>query len=329
MMELNNNTRLLKLKDILFEETDEYHELSIQQICEKLKLHFGQEVKFDARTLKRDMDVLEEAGLEIIRNPGRFGKMYYSYQDRVFETYQLRLINDAILSAKFITEKEKKDLIKRNKQLTSRHTAKTLPDPLLYSQSANDDYELVKLSIDNVHRAISEQKVLHYRYGKYNMNKQFEFHRDGDTYHVEPYALIWQHDYYYLIGRFRENGDMRHYRLDRMRDIDISEERFKRKHDFNVKEYVDQSFHMFAGEEAWIKIEFDATLLNVVIDRFGKDASIKPLSDDRFLLSTKAKISIGLIGWILTWGQKAKVISPESLVDQVREEVQAMHEQYE
>ncbi|WP_394217583.1 helix-turn-helix transcriptional regulator [Halobacillus trueperi] len=328
-MELNNNTRLLKLRDILFEETDEHHELSIQEICEKLKLYFGPEAKFDSRTLKRDMDVLEDAGIEIIRNTGRFGKVYYSYQDRVFETYQLRLINDAILSAKFITEKEKKDLIERNKQLTSRHIAKTLPDPLLYSQSANDDYELVKLSIDNVHRAISEQKVLRYQYGKYNMDKEFEYHRNGDTYHVEPYALIWQNDFYYLIGRFRGNGEMRHYRLDRMRNIEISEERFKRKQDFLVKEYVDQSFHMFAGEDAWIKIEFDASLLNVVLDRFGKDASINAISDDRFLLSTKAKMSIGLIGWILTWGHKAKVVSPESLVAQVKEEVQKMSKQYE
>ncbi|WP_406944172.1 helix-turn-helix transcriptional regulator [Halobacillus sp. SY10] len=328
-MELNNNTRLLKLRDILFEETDEHHELSIQEICEKLKLYFGPDAKFDARTLKRDMEVLEDAGIEIIRNTGRFGKVYYSYQDRVFETYQLRLINDAILSAKFITEKEKKDLIERNKQLTSRHIAKTLPDPLLYSQSANDDYELVKLSIDNVHRAISEQKVLHYQYGKYNMDKEFEYHRNGDTYHVEPYALIWQNDFYYLIGRFRGNGEMRHYRLDRMRNIEISEERFKRKQDFLVKEYVDQSFHMFAGEETWIKIEFDASLLNVVLDRFGKDASIKAISDDRFILSTKAKMSIGLIGWILTWGHKAKVVSPESLVAQVKEEVQKMSKQYE
>ncbi|MBX0358369.1 YafY family protein [Halobacillus sp. Nhm2S1] len=328
-MELNNNTRLLKLRDILFEETDEHHELSIQEICEKLKLYFGPEAKFDARTLKRDMDVLEDAGIEIIRNTGRFGKVYYSYQDRVFETYQLRLINDAILSAKFITEKEKKDLIERNKQLTSRHIAKTLPDPLLYSQSANDDYELVKLSIDNVHRAISEQKVLRYQYGKYNMDKEYEYHRNGDTYHVEPYALIWQNDFYYLIGRFRGNGEMRHYRLDRMRNIEISGERFKRKQDFLVKEYVDQSFHMFAGEDAWIKIEFDASLLNVVLDRFGKDASINAISDDRFLLSTKAKMSIGLIGWILTWGYKAKVVSPESLVAQVKEEVQKMSKQYE
>ncbi|KGX92758.1 transcriptional regulator [Pontibacillus halophilus JSM 076056 = DSM 19796] len=326
-MELNNNTRLLKLRDILFEETDEYHELSMNEIIEKLRLVFGADAKFDARTLKRDMDVLEEAGYEIVRNQGQFGKMFYSCQDRVFETYQLRLINDAVLSARFITEKEKKDLIQQVKQLTSKHIAKTLPDPLLFSQSANDDYQLVKLSIDSVHRAISEQKVLLYQYGKYNMKKEFEYNRDGGTYYVEPYALIWQNDFYYLIGKFKETGEMRHYRLDRMRNIELSDDRFK-KEDFYIQDYVDHSFHMFAGEEERVKIQFHVSLLNVVLDRFGLEAWIQPVDEEHFTLTTQAKMSTGLKSWILTWGHKAKVLSPASLKQQVIDEIEAMSKQY-
>ncbi|QST00986.1 WYL domain-containing protein [Pontibacillus sp. ALD_SL1] len=326
-MELNNNTRLLQLQEILSQETDEYHELSIKEIKEKLKVVFGSEAKFDNRTLKRDMEVLAEAGVEVIQNQGEFGKMMYSYQDRVFETYHLRLLIDAVLSAKFITEKEKKDLIPRIKQLTSKHIAKQLPDPVLFNQSADDGYQLVKLNIDHVHRAIAEQKVLHYQYGKYNMKKEFEYNREGSTYEVEPYALIWQNDFYYLIGRFRGTGEMRHYRLDRIRNIRLSEERF-RKEDFNVQDYVDQSFHMFAGENTWIKVQFHASLLNVVLDRFGLEASIQQVDDEHFILSTKAKMSTGLVAWIMQWGQKAKVVSPEELKEEVREEVRAMCEGY-
>ncbi|MCD5324459.1 MULTISPECIES: helix-turn-helix transcriptional regulator [Pontibacillus] len=326
-MEVNNNTRLLQLQEILSKETDELHELSMKEIMEKLKFVFGPEANFDKRTLKRDMEVLEEAGFEVIQNKGDFGKTLYSYQDRVFETYQLRLLNDAVLSAKFITEKEKKDLIQRIKNLTSKHIAKTLPDPLLFNQSANDGYQLVKLNIDHVHTAIAEQKVLLYQYGKYNMKKEFEYNRDGSTYEVEPYALIWQNDFYYLIGRFRGTGEMRHYRLDRMRNIRLSEERF-RKEEINIQDYVDQSFHMFAGENTWIKVQFHASLLNVVLDRFGLDASIQQVDEEHFLLSTKAKMSTGLVAWIMQWGRKAKVVSPEALKEEVREEVRAMFEGY-
>ncbi|WP_077329434.1 helix-turn-helix transcriptional regulator [Virgibacillus siamensis] len=325
-MERGSNYRLLKLRDILFDETDDLHELGIEELSAKLKAYTG-DAFFDNRTIKRDLEILDETDFEIVRNTGRYGKIYFSHQTRLFETYQLRLIIDAILSAKFITTNEKEKLIQKVKKLTSRHIAKTLPEPILFSQSANMDYELVKLNIDCVHRAISESKVLTYKYGKFNVKKQFEFHRNAEWYHVEPYALIWQNDYYYLIGLFQETGELRHYRLDRIRDIEMSDQSFRKKN-FNLQEYVDQSFHMFAGEEMWMKIRFHNDLVNVVLDRFGQDADIRELDDDHFVLSSKVKLSDGLVNWILTWGHKAKVLSPDHLVDRMREKVQQMYDVY-
>ncbi|WP_249869389.1 helix-turn-helix transcriptional regulator [Oceanobacillus saliphilus] len=326
-MERESNFRLLKLRKILFEKTDEMTEMGIQEIIENLQREIPN-TTFDKRTIKRDMDILDETDFEIVRNTGKFGKILYSHQARLFETYELRLIIDAILSARFITEKEKNSLIDKVKMLTSRRIAKTLPEPILFSQSSNIDYELVKLNIDFVHRAISEKRVLSYQYGKFNVRKEFEFNRNGDRYLVEPYALIWQNDYYYMIGRFQQNDEIRHYRLDRIRHIEISDNHFVKK-DFNLQNYVNQSFHMFAGEEMWIKIQFHTDLVNVVLDRFGQEADIKELDDEHFILKTKAKLSDGLINWILTWGNKAKVLEPESLVGQVKGQIKGMMEVYE
>ncbi|GAA0605984.1 WYL domain-containing transcriptional regulator [Virgibacillus siamensis] len=325
-MERGGNYRLLNLRDILFEETDDMHELGISELSEKLKAYTG-ETAFDNRTIKRDLETLEETDFEVVQNTGRYGKIHFSHQTRLFETYQLRLIIDAILSAKFITTNEKEKLIQKVKNLTSKHIAKTLPEPILFSQSANMDYELVKLNIDCVHRAISECKVLTYKYGKFNVKKEFEYHRNAEQYYVEPYALIWQNDYYYLIGLFQETNELRHYRLDRIRNIQVSEQTFRKKN-FNLQEYVDQSFHMFAGEEMRMKIRFDNSLVNVVLDRFGQEADIRELDDSHFVLSTRVKLSEGLINWILTWGHKAKVLSPDHLVDRVREKVERMYAVY-
>lgn len=327
-MERGNNYRLLKIKEILFAETDERNELGIGEIANKLKNLLGEDSSFDSRTLRRDLDVLDSMDFEIVRNKGKFGKTLISHQARLFETYQLRLIIDAILSARFITTNEKEKLIKKVKRLTSKHIAKTLPEPVLFSQSANVDYELVKLNIDSVHYAISERKVLTYQYGKFNVDKQFEYNRDGDTYYTEPYALIWQNDYYYLIGRFQETNDIRHYRLDRIRNIMVTGERFV-KRDFNLHEYVNQSFHMFAGEEIWIKVRFHINLVNVVLDRFGQDADIRKTGGTHFVLSTKAKLSDGLVNWILTWGNQAKVLTPDYLVDMIKEKIGKMAAMYE
>ncbi|MBS4177743.1 WYL domain-containing protein [Bacillus sp. FJAT-49731] len=326
-MDMKGSRRLLKLKQILFAETDEDHELSMREIMNKLNLAFGSSVTFDSRAIRRDLDVLEEEGFEIITNRGVYGKTLYSHQHRLFETYQLRLMVDALLSARFITEMEKKALIQKLKNLTSKHIAKTLPDPIMLNQSANMDYSLIKINIDRAHDAISSNRVLAYQYGKYNLEKEFVFNRDGSIYKVEPYALIWQNDFYYLIGKFLLTGEFRHYRLDRMRHVKVTDEKF-RKEDLDITKYVDQTFHMFAGEEHWIKIRFQHDLLNVMLDRFGLDADIKKLDGEHLLLTTKAKLSPGLVSWILRWGHKAKVLSPEWLTKEVKKEIKLMQALY-
>ncbi|GEN32173.1 putative DNA-binding transcriptional regulator YafY [Cerasibacillus quisquiliarum] len=325
-MKTGNSYRLLKLKDILFSETDKNHELTIKEINERLQAVMDE--NFDVRTIKRDMEVLENMGFEIIQNKGKYGKLYYSHQSRLFETYQLRLLNDAILSARFITSKEKKRLIEKIKKLTSRHIAKTLPSPLLFSPSSNIDYELVKINIDLVHRAIHNKHVITYQYGKYNVNKEFTYNRNGDRYEVEPYALIWQNDYYYLIGRFIKEDEIRHYRLDRIRNIELSEKRF-RKRDFDLGSYVNQSFHMFAGKDTWLKVQFKNDLINAILDRFGHDARIRPIDDEHFMLTTKVKLSDGLISWLLAWGDQAKVLSPDHVIEALKEKIGRMKKIYD
>lgn len=327
-MERGNNFRLEMVKEILFTETDEANEIGVAELSEKLRDVTGDLTVVDYRTIKRDLEILDELDFEIVKNKGKFGKISYSHQARLFETYQLRLMVDAILSARFITTNEKKKLVGKMKQLTSNQIGKTLPEPILFSPSTNMDYELVKLNIDSVHRAISDGQILTYKYGKYNVDKEFKFHRNGDRYQVEPYALIWQNDFYYLIGYFSETKEIRHYRLDRIRDIEISDGSFVKSKDFHLQEYVNQSFHMFAGEEIWIKIQFHVDLVNVVLDRFGKAADIKKVDDDHFVLSTKAKLSNGLINWILTWGNQAKVLSPIHVVERVKEKIKQMNEVY-
>lgn len=321
-----NSQRLLMIQEILFNETDETHDLSIEDISEKLEAIIG--LTYDQRTIKSDIDMLDAMDFEITKNRGKYGKILYSHQARLFETYQLRLIVDAILSARFITTNEKKNLIEKIKQLTSHHIAKTLPEPVMFSQSSNADYELVKYNIDKVHRAIAERKSLTYRYGRYNVDKEFVYGRDGNLYYVEPYALIWQKDNYYLIGRFQETDEMRHYRLDRIREIQISEETFRRD-EFHLQEYVDQSFMMFAGEDVRIRIRFNNDLINVVLDRFGLEADIRKDGDEHFILSTRAKFSDGLVNWILTWGDQAKAISPDYLVEAIETKVRQMMALYD
>ncbi|MBM7702248.1 helix-turn-helix transcriptional regulator [Metabacillus iocasae] len=328
MKDIVGKQRLLKIKEILEAETDEQNELSIKDIKEKLKHHFGSDYEVDARAIKRDLQALIESEFDIIENKGKYGENFYSHQARLFELYELRLLVDAVLSAKFITQKESEQLIEKIKQLTSQTQAKSLPSPVYFDKAVKSQHAYIKIDIDRIHTAISTKKIIGFQYGRYNVDKEFQLGRNGDEYVVYPYALIWHNDFYYLIGEFKAENQFRHYRVDRMRNVRVIEESFKKK-DIHLSEYVNHSFQMFAGEEEWLKVHFTYSLLNVVIDRFGIEADIRKVDDTYFELRTKAKMSKGLIGWLLTWGSEAKVISPEHVVEEVKEEIRRMQKVYE
>src|SRR5699024_10990248 len=326
-MEQSNSYRLLKLRDILLRDTDENNELTIQELQEKLQFLIT-ERRIDPRTIQRDVESLHDSGFQIHQRRGRYGRYFYSHRSRDFELYQIRLIVDAILSARFIPNNTKKEIIEELKNLTSKHEAKKLPDPIMYSSSLEFQNENVKLNIEKIHEAVSTSKVITYQYGKYDIHKDFVYNREGELYHVEPYGLIWQNDFYYLIGKYQPKNELRHYRLDRIHNIKITEERFKKER-FDCDEYVSKTFNMFAGEEMRIKIQFENELVASIIDRFGKDIDIRKVDDEFFDISSRAKISKGLISWILGWGKQARVISPDYLLEEIKKEVKKMHEFYE
>ncbi len=332
MTEDNLGTRLLALKDIFLDDTDEDNQLSVKELIEKLKLKIPG-CKADAKAVKRYMETLKDSGFEIIENVEKFGEKFYSHQDRLFEKYQLRLLIDPILSARFITEEEKKQIVAKVKKLTSSHIAKSLPDPIVYQQSINQDYQLIKLHIDKIHDAIYQSKIITFKYGDFDIDKEFRLRHDGELYTIKPLSLIWESDFYYLIGedtKYNEEDNPRNYRLDRMRDVEITENKFVKQRE-DISSYIQKSFHMFGGQDEWITLQFNLNrvALNGVIDKFGIEADIRKIDDHTFILKAKAKLSEGLKGWILGWGRHVKVLSPPSLVEDMKQELQKMKNAYE
>lgn len=332
MLEDTTGVRLLVLKEIFLRETDEDNQLSIKKLVEKLQIEIPG-CTANEKKVKEYIEILKATGFEIIDNTEKYGKKIYSHQDRLFEKYQLRLLIDPILSARFITEEEKRNIVSNVKKLTSSHVAKSLPDPIVYQQSINQDYNLIKLHIDKIHDAIFENKLIKFQYGDFNIEKEFQLRKGGEHYQIKPLALIWESDFYYLIGedtKYSEEDNPRNYRLDRMRDVVITENKFV-KNRRDISSYVQQSFHMFGGQDEWMTLQFqlNRVALNGVIDKFGVDADIRKGEDNTFILKAKAKLSEGLKGWILGWGRHVKVLSPPSLVEDMKQELEKMMRAYE
>lgn len=328
MAEVTNTTKILALKKIFFEETDEGHKLAVAELIDKLQYSLATIDPIDKKRIKRYIDSLNESGFEIIQEEEKYGKMVYSHQSRLFETYELRILVDAILSAKFVTEAQANNIIEKLGNLTSTHLAKTLPSPIKYNKSMDHIYHLTKVYIDKLHRAIEEKKVITFKYGKFTIDLGFELNRNGQEYVYHPYALIWDQGFYYLIGQKDNKEGLSNYRVDKMREVEITEERY-RVREYDIDEYLHLNFHMFSGRGEWVEIEFrDKGLINPIIDKFGLDADIKKVDENTFILKTKVIAGVGFFNWLRGWGSKARLLSPLGLVEQMKEEVQRMNEMY-
>ncbi|EFV77903.1 WYL domain-containing protein [Cytobacillus oceanisediminis] len=329
MNRLDNKQRMLKLMEILREQTDEENEYTLDDITECFKKEYGPDVKLNKNSLRDDIEHLIEAKFDITINQEKEGMpKFYSHQYRLFELYELRMLIDAVASARFITKDETKQLIRKIKKLTSLHHAKKLHNEILIDSSVKSESKLVRLAINDLHEAISERRIVTFQYGRYNLNKEFVLSHNGGQYRVKPLALTWVNDFYYLIAYYFAKEEIRHYRIDRLRNVNITEEQFAYE-PFDVSRYVSSTFHMYAGSEEWIKIRFHNDLINVIIDKFGRDADIRKLDENYFVLTAKAIVSDGLVKWLLNWGNQAKVLSPSSLIDQVTNEIRNMMSVYE
>ncbi len=329
MTRIDNKERLLRLMTIFSQETDEDHEISLDEIIHRFQQIYGPDVKLNKNSLKDDINHLINHSFDVTINQEKDGlPKYYSHQYRLFELYELRMLVDAVVSAKFITKQETRQLIGKIRKLTSNHQGKKLQNEIQVDSSIKSESPYIRLAIHDLHQAISERRVITFQYGRYDIDKNFNLSHEGSLYKVKPYALTWANDFYYLIAYYYEAGEIRHYRVDRLRNVSILEESFPYE-SFDVSKYVQSTFHMFAGDEEWIKVKFHNGLINVIIDKFGKEADIRKYDDEHFILSTKARISGGLVNWILNFGSQAKVISPNSLFQTVKEEVTKMTNLYE
>lgn len=316
-------TRLMHdIMNYLMKYSDEQHYVTLQAIYEHVSnLYEGTELHIDrVRRIVNELVKIQLFSIEKYQESD--GKpAYYRYDGRLFELYELRMLIDAVVSARFITKKEKTKIVEKLKQLTSLSLAKNLQNQIHINKNASATNEQVKYWIDTIHRAITKGKQIKFKYGRYNIELEFVLSRNGDYRVVNAYALHWDNDYYYLIATEEGYEDrMIHYRVDRMRDVTIEEKDARVDPLFNVSEYTDQLFHMYSGKRKQLKAKFKHGLINVITDRFGTNIKVEKVDDEWFLLETKAILSEGLLRWLMTWGSDVHVLAPIELVEKIKDE---------
>lgn len=319
--------KLLYIIKILSENTDENHVISMEELLGELSAY---NITAERKSIYADMEALRFFGIDV--NYRKEQPSGYQLLSRDFELAELKLLVDSVQSSKFITTKKSKELIKKLEGLTSKFEARKLDRQVYFSNRIKAINENIYYNVDKIHTAIGQNSKIKYKYFEWNINKEMKLRKDGECYVISPWALCWDDENYYMLGYDMEAKMIKHYRVDKMIDIEITSESRDGKEifsGFNLADFSKKTFGMFGGKEDLVAISFKNSLVGVVIDNFGKDMTIKKENEERFIIHVKVAVSEQFFGWITGLGCGAKLISPPEVVEKYKEHILKVAKQYE
>ncbi|MBQ3574383.1 MAG: WYL domain-containing protein [Clostridia bacterium] len=303
--------KLLYLAKIFSEETDDAHGLTLPQIIEKLSAY---DISADRKTLYQDFEELRRFGYDLISE--QIGhSTYYFLGARDFVLPELKLLVDSVQAAKFITDKKSHELIRKLEALVSRHQAQQLHRQVFISGRVKAMNESIYYNIDKLHEAINADRKIRFQYYRWNAKKEMELRHNGSWYCVSPWTLSWDDEKYYLIAYDIDAGKIKHFRVDKMDRINITEDMAKtvKLTSDEIAGYTDRHFGMFGGEEVKVVLKCKNELAGVILDRFGKDVPFRPSGDEYFSVTVNVAESVHFFTWILNFGGGVSIVSPEGV----------------
>ena len=259
------------------------------------------------------------------------GRYHYHVAERQFELPELKLLVDSIQASKFITERKSNALIKKLEKMVSRYDAVKLQRQVYVSGRIKTMNESIYYNVDAIHNAISNDRKIKFQYFQWNVKKEMELRHGGTYYHISPWGLSWDNQNYYLIGYDSAAEKIKHYRVDKMLHIRMSDEKREgRKHfrKLDMAEYSRKSFGMFGGRERQVKLRVKNSLAGVIIDRFGKDVMMVPADENYFTVWVDVLVSPQFFGWVFSLGEGIEIVSPDEVVEEMKQKLKGMMRKY-
>ena len=312
-MENGNKLRLLYIYKHLLQYSDAEHPITTPQLLRFLREEHGMDV--NRTTLPGDFAMLEKAGFhfEVIRS--RQNKYYFD--GRLFDMAELKVLIDAISSSKFITEKKSKELIRKLTTLTSEYNAAKLRRHVTVEGRVKSENEKACYILDAVNNAIDKGCKICFQYTEYSNRKRRVMKNKGELYTVSPYALVWDGDFYYMIGWCDNREHMRNFRLDRIYKTPTvleQEEAVPAPENFNLAAYSRKVFRMFGSdEETEVELLCETGMMNGIVDQFGTKVKTKEVDAQHFMVTVTVCPSPTFYRWVFGWNGGIRIIGPETI----------------
>jgi predicted DNA-binding transcriptional regulator YafY len=321
----NQKLKIFYIRDYLEKNSHENHLVRASEIMEMLEKRYG--ISCDRKTVYSDIAALQEYGIDIVAVPGKNGGYYIA--SRNFELSELKLLIDAVQSSRYLTEKKSRELIEKLCAQCSVHDARLVRRDVRVSGRVKSMNETIYYNVDTIQEAIAEGVQIRFRYFDYNIDGSRRYREK--SYLASPYGLCQDNDNCYLLAWSERHG-ITSYRVDRMSQIELTPERRVPCPELTGKAFNDHAnrlFQMFAGDKTNVKMLFHKDLVNVVIDRFGRDTMLIPEPDgEHFNFTVPVAVSPMFLSWVIGFGDKARILHPQSAIDACKALCAACADQY-
>ncbi len=320
----NQKLKIFYILDYLERNSHQDHPVRTAELLSMLERQHN--IICDRKTVYSDIAALQDYGIDIVALPGKNGGYYIA--SRSFELPEIKLLIDAVLSSKFLTEKKSRELIEKLCRECSIHDAQLMRRDVLVSGRVKSMNETIYYNVDAIQEAIGQNRAITFRYFDWGIDGQRRYRER--PYRASPYGLCQDNENCYLLAHSPRHG-VTSYRVDRMTDITILEEPRTPCPELTGKalqEHANRLFQMFSGDATTVKLRFHKDLTNVVIDRFGRDTMLVPDGEEHFVFTVKVAVSPMFLSWVIGFGSMARILYPQNVIDACRAMCREALEQY-
>ena len=312
--------RLWRIAELLYKQTDETHMLSAAQIDRILSEQYG--LASNPRTIQEDIRFLREAGMGIETVRSTQNRYYVSHC--LFELPELQLLIDAVESSRFVTEKKSKVLTDKLLTLAGAGEEEQLRHHFVTDPDRKPENEQIYYIADTVSRAISQHRKIRFQYYQYDAYKNKVLKRDGEPYVFSPYSLVWNGDFYYMIGWCDTHGGMGSYRIERIYTTPeiLDEDAVPPPEGFDAAEYVGSMFRMYNTGREKVTLACDNDLMDAMIDRFGTDVKVTENRETEFVIEVEIAVNHVFYSWVFGFGERVRILSPLFVAERYRRMVE-------
>lgn len=310
-MDIKAKLRPFYVAKMLYEQTDEEHYLTIAQIIDELKTQYG--ISTSRGTVGDDIKALQTFGVEIEVEQSTQNRYYLI--GRRFDLPELKLLIDAVESARFIPKEKSSVLVSKLSLLASPFDAPKLVRNVDVENRIKADNEKIYYIMEALNDAINDKKKVSFQYYTYTRNKERLAKHDGKVYLFSPYKMIWNGDYYYVVGYSEKHGSIGSFRVDRIVTTPqiLSEEQHEPPKEFDLNVYLNSMFRMYNGERKQVELICDNDLMDAVIDKFGKDVDVSAYDENSFKVDVMTSVGNVFYSWIFGFGGRVYINSPEDV----------------